>query len=625
MVDWGPVGEITYRRTYARPGEDWGDTCDRVVRGVYSIQEEHCKKFNRPWDASKMDHSANRMYDLMYDMKFLPPGRGLWAMGTKATEKGGAVLNNCGFVSTKDSVIEAACWLMDMSMLGVGVGFDCRGAESAYERFPKVDCRPVSIYIPDTREGWVESVLNLLIERSIGRDVVFDYSDIRPAGAPIHGFGGTSSGPGPLIELHESLRKVLDALVGERLRASDIVDIMNLIGRCVVSGNVRRSAEIAFGPATEEFLDLKNPAVNQEALRSHRWASNNSVFCTPGDNYAEIAARIAANGEPGVMWLSHAQQYGRMGRRPDHRDVLVAGANPCAEQSLEHKELCCLVETFPSRCETFYEFQEVMKYGYLYAKSVTLASTHCHDTNLVIKRNRRIGCSMSGIQDAIVRHGSHEFYTKWCNKGYKYLRALDERYSEWLGVPRSVKLTSVKPSGSVSKLPGVSSGVHFHPSPFYFQTMRFSSDSDYVQRYRNANYRVVDLDNQERTSVVYFGCNAPPGARTEQDVSAWEQLIHAVNMQKYWADNQVSVTIKFAPSEAKEIGPMLQYSELGNLKAVSFLPRADHGYEHAPWQPITEETYNEYLNSVRAVDLSDVSVAHEVTDEFCDGESCTIP
>lgn len=628
MVDWGPVGEITYRRTYARPGEDWEKTIRRVVAGVYSVQQAHCEKYNRPWSHAKAEHSQGKMLQLMRSMKFLPPGRGLWAMGSSAMQKGGAVLNNCGFVSTANDVVGAASWLMDMLMLGVGVGFDTLGAgtrvngplclndEYFFEDEPFV--------IADTREGWVSSVRELLHIYLRGlSDFEFDYSQIRPAGAPIAGFGGAASGPQPLIELHNSLRKLLDARVGYELRASDVVDIMNMIGRCVVAGNVRRSAEIAFGPADEHFLNLKNPELYPDELASHRWASNNSVFAKPGDNYADVAASIARNGEPGVMWLDHARDYGRMGRRPDHRDHRVAGANPCAEQSLEHKELCCLVETFPSRCESYYEFQEVLKYAYLYAKAVTLVDVHDHKTDAVIKRNRRIGCSMSGIQDAILRHGNYEFYTKWCNSGYKYLKALDERYSEWLGVPRSIKLTSVKPSGTVSKLPGVSSGVHYHPARHYYQTIRFDSASPYLATFRNAGYRVVDLVDQPGTSVVYFACKAPSGSRCESEVSAWEQLIHAVNMQKYWADNQVSVTIKFQPHEADQIEPMLRFAELGNLKAVSFLPTTDHGFEHAPWQPITEEEYNAYVAGLSPVDLS--GGTHEAEDKFCDGDTCVVP
>jgi hypothetical protein len=228
---------------------------------------------------------------------------------------------------------------------------------------------------------------------------------------------------------------------------------------------------------------------------------------------------------------------------------------------------------------------------------------------------------MSGIQDAIVRHGSYEFYTKWCNQGYKYLKALDERYSEWLDVPRSVKLTSVKPSGTVSKLPGVSSGVHFHPAQYYFQTIRFAEGSPYLARFREAGYRVVPLEEQAGTTVVYFACKAPTGARTERDVSCWEQLISAVNMQKYWADNQVSVTIKVKAHEVDQIEPMLKFAELGNLKAVSLLPEA-HGYEHAPMQAITEQEYHEYVGQLKPVNLTES--AHEVTDAYCDGKSCEI-
>jgi hypothetical protein len=125
---WGPVGEVTYKRTYERDGEGWHDTVKRVVEGCYQAQENHCLKHDRPWDEEQALHSAIEMYDLIFNMKFLPPGRGLATMGTGLLEsKGGAAANNCGFISTTDPT-EALPWLMDMLMLGVGVGFDTKGA-----------------------------------------------------------------------------------------------------------------------------------------------------------------------------------------------------------------------------------------------------------------------------------------------------------------------------------------------------------------------------------------------------------------------------------------------------------------------------------------------------------------
>lgn len=585
----------------------------RVVRGVHKVLAKHCAENGRPWSDEKMLDSINKMYHLMYDFKWLPPGRGLWCMGTDVpVKKGGAALNNCGFVSTAEGPGKAACWLMDMSMLGVGVGFDLLGEGLAVK-----DCfadHP-GYSIPDTREGWVNAV-----ELAIGGATAFDYSQIRPAGTPINTFGGTASGPEPLRELIEWIGYYVhrEAWWSKTL----IVDLMNMIGRTVVAGNVRRSAEIALGDMSDEFLNLKNYDLYPDEVSRHRWASNNSVVANVGDDYSAIAERIAANGEPGVFWLDNARKFGRMGRSPDNVDHRASGCNPCAEQTLEHKELCCLVETFPSLHDSYYEYQETLKYAYLYAKAVTLIETHDRDTNKIIRRNRRIGCSMSGIQDAIVKHGHSEFYYKWCREGYKYIKSLDSRYSEWLGVNRSIKVTSVKPSGTVSKLPGVSAGVHFPVARYYYQCIRVQSDSPYAEAHRKAGYRVVDLHPKEpHTSVIYFPVCTGEAVRSEAEVSVWEQYEHARLMQHLWADNQVSATLKFHPHEAKEIKPILEVGQ-HCVKSLSFLPHTAHGYEHAPWQPISREEYEKYVDGLQPVDYDNTE--HEVTDKFCDGDKCNI-
>ena len=623
--DFGPVGEFTCRRTYKRPADNtWADTCNRVVTGVHAVMRDYCLKSNRPWDAGKAEQSQARMFDLMYNMKFLPPGRGLWCMGTEVPEKkGGAALNNCGFVGTADSVVDAACWLMDMSMLGVGVGFDLLGAGQPVNTYPGLDS-PIalqmweyeSFVIEDTREGWVNALRVALVG---GRN--FNYSKIRPAGTPIETFGGTASGPEPLRELLEWVKANVHP--AKTWTKTLIVDLMNMIGRTVVAGNVRRSAEIALGDTSDEFLNLKNYELYPEETKMYRWASNNSVVASVGDDYTDIAERIATNGEPGVFWLDNARRFGRMGRSPDNADIRASGCNPCSEQTLEHKELCCLVETFPSRHESFYEYQETLKYAYLYAKAVTLVETHDADTNKIIRRNRRIGCSMSGIQEAVAKFGATDFYRKWCREGYKYVKSLDSRYSEWLDVNHSIKITSIKPSGTVSLLPGVSPGVHFPISEYYYRVIRVASDSSFIEPLKAAGYRVVDLaPNEPGTSAVYFPVKQRNFTRAEHEVSIWEQFEHVRLLQHQWADNQVSATLKFHPHEAPYIRPLLDLAQF-SCKSLSMLPHADHGYAHAPYQPITRYEYTKAIDKLKPVDYSGSS--HEVTDKFCDGDKCEVP
>ena len=262
------LGELVYMRTYSRIKEDgknerWWETVQRVVEGTYTMQKNWIDSHQLGWNPWQAQKSAQDMYERIFTMKFLPPGRGLWAMGTAVTEKKGlyAALNNCAFVSTstiKEDYSKPFCFVMDASMLGVGVRFDTKGAgEIIVKGLDK--SRDEQVYeIPDTREGWVESLKLLLESYFHGTSPIeFDYTGVRPAGEPIKGFGGVSSGHEPLEEVHEQIRKVLDKNSGSPITVTTIVDIMNLIGKCVVAGNVRRTAEIVFGdPHDEEYLDL---------------------------------------------------------------------------------------------------------------------------------------------------------------------------------------------------------------------------------------------------------------------------------------------------------------------------------------------------------------------------------
>lgn len=195
---------------------------------------------------------------------------------------------------------------------------------------------------------------------------------------------------------------------------------MNLIGRCVVSGNIRRTAEIAFGEHDDqEFIDLKNYELNPERM-PFGWVSNNSIFAQLGQDYSEISKRIIQNGEPGLCWLENMRAYSRMGDAPDYKDKLAAGGNPCLEQTLESHEMCCLVETFPVNHENLEEFKDTLDSAFLYAKSVTLGlPEQWPESSAVMKRNRRIGTSMSGIVQFICNQGIEELIT-WFEEGYKH-------------------------------------------------------------------------------------------------------------------------------------------------------------------------------------------------------------
>jgi ribonucleoside-triphosphate reductase len=281
----------------------------------------------------------------------------------------------------------------------------------------------------------------------------------------------------------------------------------------------------------------------------------------------------------------------------------------------------CLVETFPSRHDSYEEFQDTLKYAYLYAKSVTLVNTHWKETNAVMLKNRRMGISQTGIIEAFVKHGRRTML-EWCDKAYNYLQGLDEEYSNWLCIPRSIKLTTVKPSGSVSLLPGVTPGIHYPHSQYYIRRIRLSKNSDLIGSIKSAGYYVEDDAYSPNTVVAEFPVHEKYFDRSKNDVSIWEQAQNAADYQKYWSDNQVSITITFNPQEVNQIKHVLECYE-DKLKSVSFLPIEEHGYKQAPYEEISKEKYDKMLSKIKPLMLGD-SRDRAIGERYCDSDKCAV-
>jgi adenosylcobalamin-dependent ribonucleoside-triphosphate reductase len=640
------VGEITFLRTYSRLKEDghketWVDVCERVINGMYSLQKEHAKNNRLPWSDTKAAASAKEAFERLFELKWSPPGRGLWVMGTPIvnTQRNSAALQNCAFVSTKEmskaDPSKPFTFLMEASMLGVGVGFDDKGADKEFQIYePEGE---ETYVVPDTREGWVKS-LELIINAYLRPDQktpLFDYSEVRPEGTPIKTFGGTAAGHQPLERLHNHITKLFAGRKGEKVTRRDIADIGNMIGVCVVSGNVRRSAELLIGRIDDEdFLNLKNAEIYPErnsydpANPGWAWMSNNSVEAYVGANLDPIVEGIARNGEPGVIWLDVSRQYGRLVDPPNNKDYRVEGYNPCAEQSLESYEMCTLVETYLNRHESLEDYKRTLKFAYLYAKTVTLLPTHWAETNAIMQRNRRIGTSMSGVANFADNRGL-PLLREWMDKGYETIKYYDTTYSEWLGIRESIKTTTIKPSGTVSILAGESPGVHWTPGGKYFmRTIRFANSDPMLPLFKMANYKVEPAsESPNTTSVVYFPIKSE-SKRAEKDVSIYEKMALAAYAQRYWSDNSVSVTISFDPEkEASAVGTVLHLYD-GQLKTVSFLPSGNFTYPQMPYTQITEEEYEEEGTlKLFPIDFSGVYAglaADAIGEAYCTTDACEV-
>ena len=639
------VGEITFLRTYSRLKEDgtketWTDVCERVINGMYSLQKDHAKQNRLPWSDAKAAASAKEAFDRLFNLKWTPPGRGLWVMGTPIVneQKNSAALQNCAFVSTnemtKNNPAKPFAFLMEASMLGVGVGFDDKGADKGFEIHAPGN--PQEYVIPDTREGWAEStaaVINSFLKPD-QPNWDFNYDEIRPYGTPIKTFGGLASGKEPLIKLHNHIRKMFMGRAGQQLTRKDIADIGNMIGVCVVAGNVRRSAELLIGRIDDQdFLDLKNPERFPERnsydpdAPGWAWMSNNSVEVAVGTDFDPIVDGIVRNGEPGVIWMDVSRQYGRLADGVNNKDWRVVGYNPCAEQSLESFEMCTLVETYLNRHESLDDFKRTLKFAYLYAKTVTLLPTHWEETNAIMQRNRRIGTSVSGVANFADDRGL-PVLRQWMDEGYAVVKGYDQTYSEWLGIRESVKMTTVKPSGTVSILAGESPGVHWTAGgTFFLRAIRFRNNDPMLPLFKMANYRVEPASEDTiGTSVVFFPIKS--GAkRSEKEVSIFEKMSLAATAQRYWSDNSVSVTVTFdTEKEADSVGTVLHMYD-GQLKTVSFLPMGNHIYPQMPYTQITEEEYLKYEAELFPIDFTGVYNGlgiDAIGEAYCTTDACEI-
>jgi adenosylcobalamin-dependent ribonucleoside-triphosphate reductase len=643
---FGDLGEFVYRRTYARQGEVWWQTVKRVVEGTMTMWRRNLDELGKTLDEAEMDKIAKDMYDRIFNFKFLPPGRGLWAMGTPITEErhNYTALNNCAFISTwapKSSrrYSYPFCFVFEASMLGVGCGFDTDGADKIPLRKENDVLASFEHTIKDSREGWTQA-LRLLLDFFIynGPYPCFFYDEIRPKGSPINGFGGVASGPEPLKWALKKIHQILvqSVLAGQEFMTSrNIVDIMNIIGKCVVSGNVRRTALIALGrPYDQEFLDLKNYEKNPERMQ-FGWTSNNSVVVNEAGMYVDydsIAQRIWDNGEPGVVWLGNARKNGRMGEETKFEDD-VKGVNPCGEQTLEDGELCCLVEVFPLRCfdkkRGKPDVKETIKSALLYAKIVSTGETLWPETNAIMKRNRRIGLSLSGITQYIqqlenlVENGEYALKHD-LDEWYTIVRAHDKEISKkWFG-RESIKLTTVKPSGTISLLAGATPGVHYPIARYYIRRVRVASDHELLPCLKEAGYYVEPDQFSPGTVVVEFLVDSGVD-ETESTVSPDDQMKLTALMQECWSDNSVSVTIKFdkektSPDDISKLLACYQY----DLKSVSMLPQSKDVYPQMPYEEIDESLYRARVAQLKPVQWPQPGEGAPEAPMFCDADGCAV-
>ena len=606
---WSTVGYLTYKRTYSRrlnendansDTEEFEDTVERVISAT-----------DNQLSVGFTDEEKDRLRKYLLSLKGTVAGRFLWQLGTRTVDKLGlSSLQNCA-ACVVDEPIRPFTWAMDNLMLGCGVGFNIQ-REYVY-KLPKVndefvaptrnDTASADFIVPDSREGWVkllEYTLRSAFDKSAKPTFSYSTQLIRGAGAVIKGFGGTASGPEILCWGIAEISNVLDRRKGKQLRPIDCLDIMCIIGGIVVAGNVRRSALIAIGDM-DDFQYLRAKRWDLGNIPNYRSNANLSVVCNDISLLPdEVWKGYEGNGEPyGLINLKLSRKVGRTGdtRYPDKE---VIGYNPCAEQSLANFETCCLAEVFLPNIESKEELLDVAKMLYRINKHSLNLPCHNKETEKIVHANQRMGIGVTGYLQAT------EEQRQWLPDCYEELRAFDKEYSASHGFPVSVKLTTQKPSGTLSLLPGVTPGAHPGYAQHMIRRIRISSSHPLVQVVKDHGYHVefaknFDGTNDHSTVVAEFPFSYPEGTVLAKDLTAIDELEVVRRLQREWSDNAVSCTIYYRKEELPEIKKYLLENYNKNFKSISFLLHSGHGFVQAPMEEITEEEYNKLVKKTKLI------------------------
>ena len=637
---WGfnGLGYIVYKRTYARlkpdgTTEEWHETIRRSINGAQKLGANYTKK------------EGEQLFDLMFNLKCSFAGRMLWQLGTETVDRFGAnSLLNCWNVSMNSP--RSFSFLFENLMLGGGVGFSIR-REDIHE-LPRVKkgvniihnkSKDADFIIPDSREGWIrlfESVLDAFYVK--GESFTYSSILVRGAGEKINGFGGVASGPQILIDGIQKIAAIFQSRAGKKLRSIDVLDICNIIGGIVVSGNVRRSAQIAIGdPDDYLFLRAKNWSLGN--IPNSRAMSNNTIYA---DSFEHISEEIwtngysldpktgCAKGEPyGFFNLPLSQKYGRLtdGKMKDSdlyptREDNVVGTNPCGEISLASFECCNLSELYLNNISSKEELFTCAKLLYKTQKAIAALPFIHEETNKIVHKNMRLGLGVTGICQSLDK-------VDWLDACYKNLREYDKVWSKEMGYNRSIKLTTIKPSGTLSLLGGSTPGCHPAYSKYYIRRVRMSSTDKLVTTCRELGYFVefaknFDGSRNHDTVVIEFPCETPDGAVFADDMGVIEQLETVKKLQEVWSDNAVSVTAYYSPEELPLLKEWMAANYEKSVKSVSFLLRTKHGFQQAPYEEITKEEYEAKKSKVKPmVNLKDIG-QESIEGIECEGGSCPI-
>lgn len=672
------IGEFVYLRTYSRYLEEkkrretWFETVLRTTEYNIGLGIKYKKKIGLSINIEEETKEAEHLFDRLFNLRTFTSGRTLYMGGTEVVEKYPLSNYNCAFTN-----IEKFSDLVDVFyLLMVGSGVGVRITKELVGKLPKVrsvnlegrydgtvrfntskedmeDTRCIRdskddsiaiILVGDSKEGWCDALesyfklISLEEYKTVSR-IIIDYSYVRPEGERLKRFGGRASGHKSIKRMFEKINRVINRRQDGNLHTIDVLDMATIISENVVSGGVRRSAMMVIcDEDDDEVIGAKRNIYKvvdgkwvEDPEISHRKMSNNSILYTERpslERIKEIIDSIKINGEPGFINGAEALR----------RKSTFMGCNPCGEILLQSKQ-CCNLTT--NNLMAFVkgtvldeeELIDTIKLSTRVAIRMTLVDVELPEWNKVMQEDRIIGVSLTGMMDMVNKTGMN--YDDLANLLQRLKDAVHEeghRYCAKLNIAPPKLMTTIKPEGSLSTLPCVSSGIHFAHSNYYIRRIRIAvTDPLYKMMEAQGSYpihnEVGQSDDDCSIKVIEFPIKAPEG-RTKYDVGAIEQLELYKMSMKYWSDHNTSITVHVRDHEWEEVTQWV-YDNFDDIVGVTFLPLMEETYPLLPYQCTSKEDYEERISRIKPFDYDllaryDDDEQHDILDSECENGACPI-
>jgi ribonucleoside-triphosphate reductase (thioredoxin) len=595
---------------YARwmPDESRRETWEETVNRYTSF-------FKNRFPDTFPDQEVNKA---IHDLNVMPSMRCLMSAGA-ALERDEIAGYNCSFIAIDSP--KAFDEVMYVLMCGTGVGFSVErqftnNLPTIAEEFHETD---TTIRVKDSRIGWASAYRELISLLYSGRVPKWDTSGIRPAGARLKTFGGRASGPKPLEDLFQFTVHTFKKAAGRKLNSLECHDIVCKVADIVIVGGVRRSALISLSNLTDDRMrNAKNGAWWESDVQ--RALANNSVAYTEKPDVGIFLKEWTTlyeskSGERGIFNRVAATKKASSNGRRDV-DGFEYGTNPCGEIILRSKGLCNLSEVVIRESDTLADLKEKVRIATIigtFQSTLTNFRYLRSDWRKNQEEERLLGVSMTGIMDHPVLSKPTEETVQWLTELREHAININKEWAERLGIPQSAAITTVKPSGTVSQLVGCSSGIHPAYSQYYIRTVRMDNKDPLTLFFKTQGVpNEPDVTKPSDITIFSFPQKGTESGVTRNETNAIEQLKLYSVYQKNWTEHNPSITVYYRDNEFLTIGDWI-YNNFSDVSGVSLLPHSDHVYKQAPYQEITKEEYETFVDSFPLIDWGNLKEEEDTT------------